>query len=322
MPKDYDVPDALDAAIRDGLQREAHDRGAGTVQFDRERFAHDTRLRARRRRRGSWTWSAAVAGLAVVLIGGSVVWHGADATTAHPLIPAVGGFHKRVDVHQLPESVWLSIQAMETFDSAMPPPRITQVTETQRSFVSTPLYHVTLRGTFLIRQALPHQRGQKFPPIKRLVLSIPVGARSLSLHGYAAGKKVYEKRDLPVIVKHWTFAGRDTRWHATYTVDSSAVDFSGDYAQATTSHYTLRYVGSHRSSIRSLSYTFTVPGARYSSGPTKFPPSGVIAHSAGQGGGLGALTAYTGEHGTLTVSWAKQHAVIRLNLSTPSHGGH
>lgn len=237
------------------------------------------------------------------------------------VIPVLGGYQKSVELSQVPDHVRWSIEAIESFDNSMKPNMATQLTETRANVVSKSVYHIELIGNFPIQQSLPHRTGQKFPQITRLMLSIPADDSYVSLQGYADSKMVYEKQRLPVVNKHWVFSGSNSLWQATYTVDSSAVEFPQyDYAQTTTSHYVLRYLGKNSSAIGRFSYKFSFPQSEFSDKRTKLPSSGVISQGSGQGGRLGALTDYSGEHGTLKVSWDNKNAVIPLNMSKQSNG--
>lgn len=243
-------------------------------------------------------------------------------THSQKIVPVLGGHQRNVDLSQVPEHVRLSIEAIESFDNSMKANMIAELTKTRENVLSKPVYHVVLSGEFHIQQSLTHQSGQRFPQIQRLVLSIPADDGYVSLQGYANKKMVYEKLHLAVVNKQWTFSGNNSLWQATYTVDSSTVAFPQyQYAQMKHSHYELRYLGKNSSSIGLISYKFTFPNEGFSSNHTRFPSSGVIARGAGLGGGIGGLADYSGENGTLKVTWENKNAVVPLNMSKPSNGG-
>ncbi len=92
MPKNPKYDDFLDDTIREQLRQEASRRGADAVQFDRDRFARSVPAKTRWSRSGSWRWTASVAGLAVVVIGGSFVWHtSSQRSAAHSHPPSAVG---------------------------------------------------------------------------------------------------------------------------------------------------------------------------------------------------------------------------------------
>lgn len=242
-------------------------------------------------------------------------------TYSGTVIPVLGGYQENVQFNQVPKNVRLSIEAIQFFGQSMTPTGVTQLTESRQTFFSQPIYHVEMIGTFSIQQSLPHQSGQKFPQIHRLLLTIPQDDSYVSLQGYDADKRVYEKQHLPVLNQNWTFTGSHSPWQATYTVQSSDVLFpSYSSVQIMQSHYILKYLGPDKAVKGTISYKFGLSSGDAFTTTGKLPPSGIISGSAGSSGGIGAQLNDDGDHGTVNISWVNKKTEIQLKISKKSSG--